>query len=77
MSTLEASSLNIPHFITAKNPRELQKKMLQNNIKDSMQYQYTDIVFDGKQWIAWFIKKVDIDITVNTEGKLDVNVTGS
>lgn len=74
--SLEASSLNIPHFVVAKNPRQLQSVMLKNNIKDSMQYEY-NIVFDGKQWVAWFIKKVDIDITVNSEGKIDVNATGS
>jgi hypothetical protein len=34
--------------------------MLLNNIRNGRQFNYFQIVFDGKQWVAWFLKESDI-----------------
>ena len=71
----QASFLNIPHFVTAKSPKELQRKMLVNNMNSSMQYEYFSIQFDGKQWFAWFIKEQSVNLEIK-DGTLNVNIAG-
>ena len=34
--------------------------MLRNNIKHGVEFRYFDIQFNGKEWIVWFNKEVDI-----------------
>jgi hypothetical protein len=33
--------------------------MLKNNVLDGTEYQYT-ILFDGKSWVAWYIKILNV-----------------
>lgn len=56
---MAGSSLNVPQFISAPDPQGLVQKMLANNILFSMEYRYFDIQFDGKEWIAWFYKRME------------------
>ena len=44
----------IQTFISAKNPTELQKKMLINNHAHGIQYSYQTPVYNGKEWFVWF-----------------------
>lgn len=34
-------------------------EMLKLNVRDGVEYSY-DIVFDGKQWVAWYTKILDL-----------------
>lgn len=34
-------------------------EMLKLNVRDGVEYSY-DIVFDGKQWVAWYTKLLDL-----------------
>ena len=45
---------NIPHFIKARSPKGLRRLMLRNNVKYKLIFNYYQIVFDGKDWYAWF-----------------------
>jgi hypothetical protein len=54
---------NIPNFIVAVTPKLLQRQMLINNLKHSTEFRYFDITFDGKQWVAWFYKEVELQVT--------------
>lgn len=51
------NAFNIPHFISAQSPQALRVKLLENNLRDKMEYQYFSIGFDGKNWVAWFYKE--------------------
>ena len=60
------TSATIPRFIKARTARALERLMLLNNAKRKAFHKY-EIVFDGKEWFAWFY--VDISNTYNTEAK--------
>ena len=45
---------NVPHFLVARSPMGLRNAMLKNNIKHGLIFDYYQIIFDGKNWIAWF-----------------------
>lgn len=45
---------NIPHFITSESVEGLRGKMLENNAKYSREFDYYSIIFDGKNYIAFF-----------------------
>jgi hypothetical protein len=52
---MEVSKIdNIPHFLRAKTPEALRKAMLRNNVKWGLIFDYYQIVFDGKNWFAWY-----------------------
>lgn len=51
---------NIPHFIVAASPRGLQRLMLLNNTRHGMQFNYFQIQWDGKQWVAWYLRSAEI-----------------
>lgn len=51
------SANKVPHSIVAPSLRELHRRMLLNNIRDSRQYEYFDIQKDGKQWVAFFVRE--------------------
>jgi hypothetical protein len=51
---IEANQYYSPTFIKAKTPEELEKKMLQKNIKDGRLYHYKDISFVKGFWYAWY-----------------------
>lgn len=61
-----ARSLTAPRFLKAKSPKGLERAMLLNNIRRSSLHNYT-IVFDGKEWFAWYY--VDLDGAYNQEIK--------
>ena len=45
---------NIPHYLKARSPEGLRRAMLKNNVKWGMIFNYYQIIFDGKDWWAWF-----------------------
>ena len=45
---------NIPHFIKARSPKGLRLSMLRNNVKWGLIFNYYQIIWDGKNWYAWF-----------------------
>jgi len=47
------TSLSTPRFLRASTPRGLERAMLNNNIKRKSWHNY-QIVFDGKNWFAWY-----------------------
>lgn len=51
------SAIKVPHSLVAPSLRELHRRMLLNNIRDSKQYEYFDIQKDGKNWVAFFVKE--------------------
>lgn len=71
----QASFLRLPHFISAKTPKELQRKMLIVNANNNMQYEFFSIQFDGKNWFAWYVKELKIDL-VPQNGELNVVIDG-
>jgi hypothetical protein len=54
---LVGNSFNIPHFITALSPEGLRRKLLDNNLKNGTEFNYYQIIFDGKNWVAWYYKE--------------------
>ena len=50
---------SIKRFIKAKTAQGLERAMLINNLRDGYFYQY-DIMFDGKDWYAWFLKEQNV-----------------
>lgn len=60
------TSATTPRFLKAKTAKALERLMLLNNARRKSFHQYS-IVFDGKDWYAWFY--VDISGSFNLEGK--------
>lgn len=58
MSTAGNSRI-IPHYISAASLRELQRRMILNNMRDAIEYKYFDIQQDisNQKWVAFFYKK--------------------
>lgn len=48
------SITNIPHFLKAGSPEGLRRLMLRNNMRWGMIFNYYQIIFDGKNWFAWY-----------------------
>ena len=44
----------IPIYLEAGSKDELVKKMLENNLKFDMEFEYFDLQIEGKKWVAWF-----------------------
>jgi hypothetical protein len=49
-------SFNIPHFISSESLEGLRAKMLENNLKDKVQYNYYSIIFDGSNYVAFYYR---------------------
>lgn len=45
---------NMPLFIEANDKRALITKMMENNMKDKIDYKYFQVMKDGKKWVAWY-----------------------
>lgn len=57
-------SFNIPHFVKAGSPEGLRLAMLKNNTTRNVEFQYYQIVFDGKSWFAWYYDKAKESILI-------------
>ena len=44
----------IKRFVSAKSPQNLERAMLQNNARRGAYFKY-DIVYDGREWFAWYL----------------------
>lgn len=42
------------NFIEASTPSELRSLCLKNNLERGMEFQYLNVVFDGKKWYAFY-----------------------
>lgn len=49
----------IKRHIKAKTAQGLERAMLINNLKHNTFFHY-EIVFDGKEWFAWFLKEQNV-----------------
>lgn len=58
------TSTTTPRFLKAASPKQLERLMLQNNLKRRAWHNY-QIVFDGKAWYAWYY--VDLSGSMNQE----------
>jgi len=45
---------NMPLFIEAPDKRQLVAKMMENNMRDKIDYKYFSVMKDGKKWVAWY-----------------------
>ena len=52
----------IPHYITASTKQDLVKEMFKNNIRYNTRFQYFDIQKDGDLYVAWYYKKVEVNV---------------
>lgn len=50
---IHANSFVSPKFLEAKSAKELEEKMLKNNVESNKQYHYTITVM-GNKFYAWF-----------------------
>lgn len=50
----------IPFFIEAPSKEELMRRMLENNVVNGAYHEYFDIQKDGKNWVAWYYKRVEL-----------------
>ena len=57
-------SFNIPHYVKAGSPEGLRLAMLKNNMTRNIEFQYYQIVFDGKSWFAWYYDKAKESILI-------------
>lgn len=48
------NSFNIPHYLKAESPQGLRLAMLRLNMSSGKEFDYYQIVFDGKSWFAWY-----------------------
>ena len=62
-------SRKVPHFLTAKTPDELHQKMTLLNKTHNTAYIYRDISFDGKQWVAWYLRESSSITSSNKKGE--------
>ena len=46
----------VPQALKGKTPEELTAKMLANNLEAGIGYTYHHIQYDGKNWVAWYLK---------------------
>lgn len=56
----------VKRSISAKTRRGLEREMLLNNIKKGAFHHY-DIVWDGKEWVAWFLDERNDPFSVAKE----------
>lgn len=59
LNSLAGNVNRIPHYVSATNPKGLMAEMLKINLRDGVEYNYS-ITFDGKKWVAWYRKELDI-----------------
>ena len=57
MSQTKQSILTIPHFVKAKSPESLRRKMFDNNVKNKKLYSYFDIQYVSGVWYAWYYEE--------------------
>ena len=62
----------IPKYLTASNPKGLQRLMLRQQVKLGYGVNYFDIQFANGKWFAWFIDNDDVNLH-NLEDKLASN----
>ncbi len=56
---MSARASEIPFFIKARTPKELQTLMIKTNIKNHTTIQYFDIQYVEGSWYAWFYLALD------------------
>jgi hypothetical protein len=44
----------IKRFVKARTPKGLEREMLRNNVRKNSYHDY-QIVWDGKEWFAWYL----------------------
>lgn len=61
----------IPNFIKAKTPQALRRLMLKNNAKKNSMFDYYQVIWTGKEWVAWYYDNSDLldEINFNKRGK--------
>jgi len=57
---VQVSIKRIPNYITARTPQGLRRLMLMNNIKLGTEFNYFDLQFVNKKWVAWYYQKVEL-----------------
>lgn len=57
---MQVSIKRIPNYITARTPQGLRRLMLMNNIKLGTEFNYFDLQFVNKKWVAWYYQKVEL-----------------
>jgi len=55
----------IPYSIAAKTRDALTKAMFLNNIKHGAHFRYFNIEKVGKEWVAWYYRKLDVGKLTN------------
>lgn len=60
------TSNSTPRFLRSTSPKGLERAMLENNIKRRSWHNYT-IIFDGKNWFAWYYVDLNLSTTKETE----------
>jgi len=58
----------IKRHIKAETARGLERAMLMNNLKHNTFFHY-EIIFDGKNWYAWFLKEQNVIEAIKEEVK--------
>jgi len=58
----------IKRHVKAKTARGLERAMLRNNLINGTFYHY-EIVFDGREWFAWFLKEQNVIDAIKEEVK--------
>lgn len=48
---------NVPQFVTATSKENLVQRMIDQNIKDSIEHNYFSIQQDKQFWVAWYYDK--------------------
>ena len=59
----------IPYSISANTRAALTKAMFLNNVKHGAHFRYFDIAKVGKEWIAWYYKKIKNMDIIEQRGK--------
>jgi hypothetical protein len=44
----------VPVSISASTPEELTAKMIENNAKNNRHFEYFNMTYTGKKWLAWY-----------------------
>lgn len=50
---------NVPQFVTATSKENLIQRMINQNIKDSIEHNYFSIQQDKQFWVAWYYDKAN------------------
>lgn len=71
---MDGQLLTVPHFVKAPTMEGLTRAMINENMRYGVTFKYFDIQFQGRMWVAWYLRdatfkaKQDLEASLKKEG---------